>query len=76
MELLKEQLEANESDFRHVVDAKVYLLDPRRDYRGFERAWRTYYPDPGRAPALALVPSTGIMFDGPIIEIDLTAVAR
>ena len=76
MELLKEQLEANESDFGHVVDAKVYLLDPRRDYRGFERAWRSYYPDSGRAPALALAPSTGIMFDGPVIEIDLTAVAR
>jgi enamine deaminase RidA (YjgF/YER057c/UK114 family) len=76
MGMLKGQLEANESDLAHVFDAKVYLLDPRRDYRGFERAWRTFFPDPARSPALALVPSTGIMFPGPIIEIDLSAVAR
>jgi len=76
MEGLKVQLEANESDLGHVVDARIYLLEPRRDYRGFERAWRTYYPEPAKAPAVTLIPSTGIMFPGPIIEIDLTAVAK
>ncbi|MCC7105012.1 MAG: RidA family protein [Chloroflexi bacterium] len=73
---LREQLEANDSDLAHVFDARVFLLYPRRDYRGFERAWRTFFPNPDRSPALALIPSTGIMFPGPIIEIDLSAVAR
>jgi enamine deaminase RidA (YjgF/YER057c/UK114 family) len=76
MGLLREQLEANESDFEHVVDARIYLTRPRRDFRGFARAWRTYYPDQAQAPAMSIIPSTGIMFAGPVVEIDLTAVAR
>jgi hypothetical protein len=40
------------------------------------RVWREYFPDQAQAPALAFVPSSGIMFDGPLIEIDPSCVAR
>jgi enamine deaminase RidA (YjgF/YER057c/UK114 family) len=76
MELLRKQLEANDTDWAHCHHARVYLINPRRDYRGFVRVWREYFPDPARAPALAFVPSTEIMFNGPLIEIDPTCVAR
>ena len=54
-----------------VVAAHIYLLEPRRDYRGFERVWRRFVPD--NPPALTVIPSTGIMFHGPLIEIDFIA---
>ena len=75
-ELLTKQLEANDTDWAHCHHARVYLINPRRDYRGFIRVWHEMFPDPAKAPALAFVPSTGIMFDGPLIEIDPTCVAR
>jgi hypothetical protein len=53
-----------------------WLVNPRRDYRGFIRAWRDYFPDPAKAPALAYVPATATMYPGPLIEIDPTCVAR
>lgn len=67
---LKELLEHCGSSLEHVVDAHIYLLDVN-DYRGFERVYRRMVPNP---PAMTVIPSTGIMFDGPIIEIDFTAV--
>jgi len=73
--LLGNQLEANECDWQHVVLARVFLVAPRRDYRGFLRAWQQYFPAPTAGPALALVPTTGAMFPGPIVEIDLIGVA-
>jgi enamine deaminase RidA (YjgF/YER057c/UK114 family) len=76
MQILTEQLEANETDWAHCHHVRLYLTEPRRDYRAFARVWREYFPDPARAPALAFVPSTGIMFEGPVIEIDPTCVAR
>jgi enamine deaminase RidA (YjgF/YER057c/UK114 family) len=76
MDMLTRQLEANDTDWAHCHHARVYLIEPRRDYRGFMRVWREYFPDPANAPALAFVPSTGIMFHGPLIEIDPTCVAR
>ena len=76
MQILTEQLEANETDWAHCHHVRLYLTEPRRDYRGFARVWREYFPDPARAPALAFVPSTGIMFEGPVIEIDPTCVVR
>jgi enamine deaminase RidA (YjgF/YER057c/UK114 family) len=66
---LKELLEHCGSSLEHVVDAHIYLLDIQ-DYRGFERVYRRMVPDP---PAMTVIPSTGIMFDGPIIEIDFIA---
>jgi hypothetical protein len=35
-----------------------------------------YFPDPAKSPVLAFVPSTGITFDGPLLEIDPTCVAK
>ena len=76
MDMLTRQLEANDTDWAHCHHARVYLIEPRRDYRGFMRVWREYFPDPAKSPALAFVPSTGIMFDGPLLEIDPTCVAK
>jgi enamine deaminase RidA (YjgF/YER057c/UK114 family) len=76
MDMLTRQLEANDTDWAHCHHARVYLIEPRRDYRGFMRVWRERFPDPSTSPALAFVPSTGIMFDGPLIEIDPTCVAK
>ena len=68
---LKELLEHCGSSLEHVVDAHIYLLDIR-DYRGFERVYRRMVPS--SPPAMTVIPSTGIMFDGPIIEIDFIAI--
>ena len=76
MDMLTRQLEANDTDWAHCHHARVYLIEPRRDYRGFMRVWRECFPDPVKSPALAFVPSTGIMFDGPLIEIDPSCVAK
>jgi enamine deaminase RidA (YjgF/YER057c/UK114 family) len=76
MQLLTEQLEANDTDWAHCHHVRVYLLHPDRDYRGFVRVWRELFPDPANAPALCVVPTTGMMFPGPLIEIDPTCVAR
>jgi enamine deaminase RidA (YjgF/YER057c/UK114 family) len=76
MQILTEQLEANETDWAHCHHVRLYLTQPRRDYRAFARIWREYFPDPAKAPALAFVPSTGIMFKDLLVEIDPTCVAR
>jgi 2-iminobutanoate/2-iminopropanoate deaminase len=76
IDILTKQLEANDTDWAHCHHARVYLIEPRRDYRGFMRVWRERFPDASKSPALAFVPSTGIMFEGPLIEIDPTCVAR
>ena len=78
LELLREQLSANDFSFADVVDARIYLTSPRRDYRGFERVWRRNFTG-GPLPAMSLIPAsqedgdTGILFPGPIVEIDLTS---
>ena len=76
MELLREQIEANETDWAHCHHVRVFLLNVQRDYRGFIRVWREYFPDPDQAPALCVVPATAVMYPGPIIEIDPTGVVR
>jgi hypothetical protein len=53
------------------VDAHIYLLDTQ-DYRGFERVYRRMMPS--SPPVMTVIPSTGIMFDGPTIEIDFIAI--
>lgn len=68
---LKELLEHCGSSLEHVVNAHIYLLDIE-DYRGFERVYRRMLPS--NPPATTVIPSTGIMFDGPIIEIDFIAI--
>ncbi len=74
MEALTKQIEVNGSDWQHCHHVRVWLTEPRRDYRGFLRVWREYFPDPKKAPALAYVPSTATMYPGPVIEIDPTCV--
>jgi 2-iminobutanoate/2-iminopropanoate deaminase len=76
LDLLTKQLEANETDWEHCFHVRIFLIEPVRDYRGFVRAWREYFPDPAKAPAVAYVPCTTMMFDGPLIEIDPTCVVK
>jgi enamine deaminase RidA (YjgF/YER057c/UK114 family) len=76
MEFLTRQISANGSDWDHCHQVRVWLTQPQRDYRGFIRVWREYFPDPARAPALAYVPATATMYPGPLIEIDPTCVLR
>jgi enamine deaminase RidA (YjgF/YER057c/UK114 family) len=77
MVLLKEQLEANGLALNDIVDARVYLIDPQRDYRGFARVWERLFESVEPKPSMSIIPSTqengdtGIMFEGPVIEIDL-----
>ena len=76
MEFLTGQIESNGSDWDHCHHVRVWLTQPRRDYRGFMRVWRDYFPDMNRAPALAYVPATATMYPGPLIEIDPTCVLK
>ncbi|HXJ83688.1 MAG TPA: Rid family hydrolase [Candidatus Methylomirabilis sp.] len=79
MELLREQLEGNGLSLRNIVDARIFLVEPRRDYRGFERAWRRIFEPIGHWPSMNLIPSKqanglgGVMMYDLIVEIDLTA---
>jgi enamine deaminase RidA (YjgF/YER057c/UK114 family) len=79
LQLLRDQLAANEFALDDVVDARVYLVDPRRDFRGFARAWARTFPPTGARPALSVTPSTqadgssGVMVRGPLVEIQLTS---
>ena len=77
MQMLQEQLVANEFTFKNIIDARIYLVNARRDYRGFERAWRKIFEPLDYYPSMSLIPANqedgkpGIMFPGPLIEIDL-----
>jgi enamine deaminase RidA (YjgF/YER057c/UK114 family) len=76
MEFLTRQIESNGSDWAHCHHVRVWLTQPRRDYRGFMRVWREYFPDVNKAPALCYVPATATMYPGPVIEIDPTCVLK
>lgn len=77
MELLSEQLAANGFSLADVVDARIYLIEPRRDFRGFGRVWDRMFRDVESKPAMSVIPSKqangrpGMMIPGPTIEIDL-----
>lgn len=78
MKMLAQQLEANGFGLADVVEARIYLSDPRRDFRGFARAWSRWYADVERRPAMSIIPSTqadgssGVLIEGPGIEVDFT----
>jgi enamine deaminase RidA (YjgF/YER057c/UK114 family) len=78
LDLLQNQLQANGASFGDVVDARIYLVHPRRDFRGFARAWERRFEDVDEMPAMSLIPSKqadgsdGVMVSGPQLEIDLT----
>jgi enamine deaminase RidA (YjgF/YER057c/UK114 family) len=76
LDALTPQVEANGSDWEHCHHVKVWLIEPRRDYRGFMRVWRDRFPDPEKSPALSFVPATQTMYPGPLIEIDPTCVLK
>ena len=80
LHLLSNQLEANDMSLSNVVDARVFLGEPRRDFRGFDRVWRAVFEPSGHLPSLNLIPSKqengggGIMIPDELwIEIDLIA---
>jgi len=79
MSLLGDQLQANGFGLEDIVDARIYLARPRRDFRGFARAWNRVFDGASNRPAMSIIPSTqadgsdGLMIQGPTIEIDLTA---
>jgi enamine deaminase RidA (YjgF/YER057c/UK114 family) len=73
--LLSKELTENETDWDHCYQVRIFLIEPKRDYRGFVRSWSKLFPDPSKAPTLAYVPSTKMMIDGPLIEIDPSCVA-
>lgn len=82
MEILTEQLEAATTNWDNCYQVRLYLTEPIRDFRIFSTVWKKLFPDVNKAPALAYVPSvqqngkTGIMFDGPLIEIDPSCVKK
>ena len=76
LEYLTTQIEANGSDWQHCHHVRVWLTRPQRDYRGFLRVWREWFPDPANAPVLAYLPATETMYPGPVIEIDPTCVLK
>ena len=71
MGLLLEQLEGNGYTLGDVVDARVYLVNAPRDFRGFSRAWQRIFEPVGYGPSMSIIPSqqadggSGIMFPGP-----------
>jgi len=76
MEFLTRQITINGSDWNHCHHVRVWLTAPHRDYRGFIRVWKQWFPEPAKAPALTFVPATATMYPGPLIEIDPTCVLR
>jgi reactive intermediate/imine deaminase len=55
--------------FEHVVMARVYLTEFKRDYAAMNETYQTYF-DPKRRPARTCVGVTGLAYDA-LIEIDL-----
>ena len=71
MKNLKELLEHCGATLDDVVVSHIFPLDARADYRGFERAYKKFIPR--NPPAMTVIPSTGIMMFGPMVEIDFIA---
>ncbi len=80
MELIREQLTGNGLDLADIIDARIYLVESaRRDYRGFVRAWDQLFEPIDPKPSMSIISSnqtsgtSGMMFEGPVIEIDVIA---
>lgn len=58
-------------DLSHVVQARVYLTEFRRDYPAMNAAYASYFPA-DRRPARTCVGVTGLARDA-LVEIDLVA---
>lgn len=57
--------------FEHVVMARIYLAEFRRDYAAFNALWPGFFPD-GQLPARTTVGVTALALDA-LVEIDLVA---
>jgi 2-iminobutanoate/2-iminopropanoate deaminase len=57
--------------FEHVVMARIYLTEFKRDYAAMNQTYRSYFA-PDRLPARTCVGVTGLAYDA-LIEIDLIA---
>lgn len=58
-------------DLSHVVAARVFLTEFRRDYAAMNAVYRSYFPA-GRLPARTCVGVTALAVDA-LVEIDLVA---
>lgn len=78
LDMLRNQIEANGYALDDVVEARVFLVNPRRDFRGFARAWERLFADAARMPALSVIASSqadgqdGVMLRGPKLEVEFT----
>ncbi|MCC7047546.1 MAG: RidA family protein [Alphaproteobacteria bacterium] len=57
--------------FEHVVMARVFLTDFKRDYARMNKVYQGYFA-PGKLPARTCIGVTGLARDG-LVEIDLIA---
>lgn len=57
--------------FEHVVCARAFLTEFKRDYGTFNTTYRSYFED-GRLPARTCVGVNGLAYDA-LVEIDLIA---
>ncbi len=77
MDLVRTQVEANGLTLADITDARVYLVEPRRDFRGFAQAWSRIFPDEAARPTMSIIPArqangqAGIMIHDTLVEIDL-----
>ena len=55
----------------HVVMARIYLTNFKRDYAAMNEVYRSYFAE-GRLPARTCVGVTGLAYDA-LVEIDLVA---
>jgi reactive intermediate/imine deaminase len=55
----------------HVLSARVYITEFRRDYEAMNDAYKSYFP-PGRLPARTCIGVTGLARDA-LVEIDMVA---
>jgi reactive intermediate/imine deaminase len=58
----------------HVLSARVYITEFRRDYEAMNDAYKSYFP-PGRLPARTCIGVTGLARDA-LVEIDMVAKRR
>ena len=64
-------LEGLDLGLEHVLSARVYITEFRRDYETMNEAYKSYFP-PGRLPARTCIGVTGLARDA-LVEIDMVA---
>ena len=69
MQNLKDILQGLNLCFEHIVMARIYLTEFKRDYAAMNETYRSFFP-PDRLPASTCVGVTGLAYDA-LIEIDL-----